>query len=155
MNLSEVVTQRELAALLGISESRVSQLVSDGTIRAGEPVGAQVAAYCENLRAVAAGRAETTEITTERARLLAAQATREEMRLSEDRRELIRVDAVRAELARRYVTARDTLMSLPARLATVLAGEADAAQVDRLLSDEIHRALSEIAAAELAIGAGE
>ena len=50
MDLLEVVTQRQLAALLGISEGRVSQLVSDGGIPAGAPVGAQVGAYCEGGR---------------------------------------------------------------------------------------------------------
>ena len=147
MDLLEVVTQRQLAALLGISEGRVSQLVSDGGIPAGAPVGAQVGAYCEGLRAVAAGRSDTPEIATERARLLAAQAAREELRLGEDRGALIRVDAVRDALANSYITLREAIMSIPARLAPQLAAESDIAAAQTLLDAELRSALTELARA--------
>ena len=153
MDLHEVVTQRQLAALLGISEGRVSQLVSDGVVPAGAPVGAQVGAYCESLRAVAAGRTEAPEIATERARLLAAQAAREELRLGEDRGALVRVDAVRDALANAYITLREAIMSIPARLAPQLAAESDIAAAQSLLDAELHRALTELARASAKLAA--
>lgn len=155
MDLLEVVTQRQLAALLGISEGRVSQLVSDGGIPAGAPVGAQVGAYCEGLRAVAAGRSDTPEIATERARLLAAQAAREELRLGEDRGALIRVDAVRDVQANAYITLREAIMNIPARLAPQLAAESDVAASQSLLYEELHRALTELARASAKLAGGE
>ena len=155
MDLLEVVTQRQLAALLGISEGRVSQLVSDGGIPAGAPVGAQVGAYCEGLRAVAAGRSDTPEIATERARLLAAQAAREELRLGEDRGALIRVDAVRTVMEHAYITLRDAILNLPARLAPQIAAESDTAAIQTLLHAELYSALTTLASAPLKLVAGE
>lgn len=151
MNLYEAITQRQLAALLGISEGRVSQLVSDGSIPAGTPVGAQVAAYCENLRAVAAGRTDAPEIATERARLLAAQATREELRLAEEQGALVRADAVRDALANAYIMVRDNILNIPARVAAKLAAESDVAKVHTVLYDELHAALTALAAASAKI----
>ena len=155
MNLHEVVTQRQLAALLGISEGRVSQLVSDGGIPAGAPVGAQVGAYCEGLRAVAAGRSDTPEISTERARLLAAQAAREELRLGEDRGELIRVDAVRTVMGHAFIMTREFILNVPARVAPQLAAESNTATIQTLLHEALHATLTELASAPLKLVAGE
>ena len=152
MDLHEVIPQRQLAALLGVSEGRVSQLVSDGVIPAGAPVSAQVAAYCENLRAVAAGRSDTPEIATERARLLAAQAKREELRLAEDQGALIRVDAVRTVLEHAFIMTREFVMNIPARVAPQLAAESDAATIQTMLHAALHAALTELAAAPLKLG---
>lgn len=147
LNLLENVTQQQLSALLGVSEGRVSQLVSAGVIPAGAPVGAQVAAYCENLRAAAAGRTEPTEIATERARLLAARAAREELRLTEERGALIRVDAVRAVMARAFVVTRDGILNVPPRLAPQLAAETDPATIQEVLATDLRATLTELASA--------
>ena len=155
MDLHEVIPQRQLAALLGVSEGRVSQLVSDGVIPAGAPVSAQVAAYCENLRAVAAGRSDTPEIATERARLLAAQAKREELRLAEDQGALIRVDAVRTVMEHAFIMTREFVMNIPARVAPQLAAESDVAASQSLLYEELHRALTELARASAKLAGGE
>lgn len=155
MDLLEVIPQRQLAALLGVSEGRVSQLVGDGVIPAGAPASAQVAAYCENLRAVAAGRADTPEIATERARLLAAQAKREELRLAEDQGALIRVDAVRTVMASTYIMVREAIMNVPARLAPQLAAESDTAAIQTLLHAELHATLTTLAGASAKLAAGE
>lgn len=48
--------QQTLAAVVGLSEARISQLVKAGVIQRGDTIGEQIAAYCENLREVAGGR---------------------------------------------------------------------------------------------------
>lgn len=150
-----VTTQAELAAMLGVTPGRVSQLVSAGTIPQGAPLAVQVAAYCENLRAVAARHTDAPELTAERARLVRAQADVEELKLAELRGELIRMQVVRAGLAVVFATTRDRLMQLPARLAQTLASEADQGKVHTLLTDEIHHALSQLAEAPMRIGTPE
>ncbi|QXL83265.1 terminase small subunit [Comamonas sp. NLF-1-9] len=145
------ITQAELGQLIGVTQGRVSQLISEGVI-AGTTVADQVSSYTAHLRAVAAGRADTPEVTSERARLLAAQASREELRLAEDQGELIRLQVVRAGLASLLASTRDRLMQLPARLAQELAAESDADAVRRALDDEIHAALYDLARAPVVIG---
>jgi phage terminase Nu1 subunit (DNA packaging protein) len=49
--------QQTLATVLNLSEGRISQLVKEGVIQRGDTIGEQIAAYCENLREVAGGRA--------------------------------------------------------------------------------------------------
>jgi phage terminase Nu1 subunit (DNA packaging protein) len=48
--------QAELAELIGVSEARVSQLVSDGVVERGQTLAHQLRQYCAWLREVAAGR---------------------------------------------------------------------------------------------------
>ena len=50
-------SQAEFAELIGVSEARVSQLVSEGMIERGTTLRTQLRAYCAWLREVAAGRA--------------------------------------------------------------------------------------------------
>lgn len=82
-----------------------------------------------------------------RARREIAEANIAEMNEAEKRRQLIRVDAVRTALAGVISATRDSLLQLPARLASVLAVETDPARVHDLLQDELHRALHQITAA--------
>lgn len=153
MDFAVSITQAELGQLIGVTQGRVSQLIGEGVI-VGATVADQVGSYTAHLRAVAAGRADAPEIASERARLLAAQASREELRLAEDRGELIRVNVVKAGLASLLVSTRDRLMQMPARLAQTLASEADTNAVHNALADEIHAALTQLARApETTVGA--
>lgn len=49
-------SQAELAELIGVSEGRVSQIMSDGIVERGLTLLVQLRQYCEWLREVAAGR---------------------------------------------------------------------------------------------------
>jgi phage terminase Nu1 subunit (DNA packaging protein) len=49
-------TQAEFAEMVGMSEARVSQLVSDGALPVGLSAHAMILAYCTRLREQAAGR---------------------------------------------------------------------------------------------------
>ena len=54
--LSQQVTQAEFAAIVGVSEARVSQMISEQALPSGANVGEWLLAYCFRLREQAAGR---------------------------------------------------------------------------------------------------
>ena len=54
--LQQPIAQAEFAELVGVSEARVSQLISEGVIVRGDTAQEWLVAYCERLRAQAAGR---------------------------------------------------------------------------------------------------
>jgi phage terminase Nu1 subunit (DNA packaging protein) len=64
--LNQPGTQRDFAALVGISEPAASKLAKR-LLAEGQPIGVWLLAYCENLREQAAGR--KTDLATERAGL--------------------------------------------------------------------------------------
>jgi phage terminase Nu1 subunit (DNA packaging protein) len=55
-SLAQQVSQSEFAQIVGVSEARVSQLLSEGILTRGETALSWLAAYCERLRDQAAGR---------------------------------------------------------------------------------------------------
>ena len=63
------------------------------------------------------------------------------LRLAELRGELVRVDDVRAALARRVIAFREGLLQIGSRLAAVLAAETDQARIHALLDGEIRGCL--------------
>lgn len=76
-----------------------------------------------------------------------------QLKLAELKGDLIRVEAVRAGLASILAATRDRFMQMPARLAPVLAAETDQAKVHDAVRDEIHAALSQLAQADVSVGA--
>lgn len=59
--LDQVVAQAEFAQMIGVSEARVSQLMSEGWLARGETAANWLLAYCDRLRDQAAGRLGFTE----------------------------------------------------------------------------------------------
>ena len=55
--MDQPISQAEFAEWIGVSEARVSQLLSDGVMTRGDTGHAWLVAYCERLRDQAAGRA--------------------------------------------------------------------------------------------------
>ena len=82
----------------------------------------------------------------------AAEAQIARLKLAEMRGELIRVDAVKTALAHSYSATRDALLQIPARLAPLLAADAEPASVQNSLYSEIHQALQHLAGASERIG---
>lgn len=80
-------------------------------------------------------------------RLTVAEANLKELAEARERRELIRVDAVKRQLATEYSTLREALMQIPARMAPLLAAEGDAAAIQTMLEVEVHQALVKLAGA--------
>lgn len=112
----------QLGALLGVSARRIRELAEAGTIprKGGRyPVAAAVAAYCENLREVAAGRrgesGDALDLTQERALLARSQREHVELKLARERGELVNA----AEVERHYVglvtAARNRLRGVPSK----------------------------------------
>jgi phage terminase Nu1 subunit (DNA packaging protein) len=54
--LAYPISQQDFAAIIGVSEARASQLVSEGILTRGDTAIEWIAAYCERLRDQAAGR---------------------------------------------------------------------------------------------------
>ncbi len=54
--LQQPIAQAEFAELVGVSEARVSQLISEGVIARGDTAHGWLVGYCERLRDQAAGR---------------------------------------------------------------------------------------------------
>ena len=54
--LEQAIAQAEFAQMIGVSEARVSQLLSEGVLARGETALEWNVAYCERLRDQAAGR---------------------------------------------------------------------------------------------------
>lgn len=155
MTVDKSPNQTELAAALGMTRSSVSKLKGQGM-----PVDSLEAAQAwrEARQNVAARKrlpsarlddlndlddfdAFGEDRDAARTRRERAEADIAEMNAAKLRRELIRVDAVQAQLATDYATIRDALLQLPPRLAPLLAAEQDAGTVAGLLAAEIHQAL--------------
>lgn len=89
-NLSDVLTQAELAELVGVTQPAISG-IEDRGIAARDMTGAEwLRAYCSHLREQAAGRAGNgdLDLATERAALARAQREKIEMQNAVTRREL-------------------------------------------------------------------
>lgn len=110
--LDQTVSQAEFAQLIGVSEARVSQLVSEGIIVRGDTAHEWLIGYCERLRDQAAGRAGSEsgglDLVQERAALARSQ------RIAQD----LKNDVARGEYA-------------PIGLLTDVLATAGAAVVDR------------------------
>jgi hypothetical protein len=81
-----------------------------------------------------------------------AEANLAEMKEAEQRGELIRIAAIKSTLSVVFATTRDALLQIPARMAPLLAADADPASVQNILHGEIHRVLHDLAGAPDRLG---
>lgn len=163
----ELITQSEYARRRGCTEGAVRRAVRDGRISLIDgkidPVAAD-AQWARNTR-VRAGSRSTDDANLQapagpsrgrsdedgddgywasKARREKAEADLAELKLAEQRGELVRAADVRAAQARRLAALRESLLQLPARLAPVLAAEADAARCHDTLQAELHALLEQM-----------
>jgi phage terminase Nu1 subunit (DNA packaging protein) len=82
----------------------------------------------------------------DRARRERYEADLAELKLREQQGDLVRVVEVRAEISKRVGQVRMNLLQIPARLAPLLATEADQAKVHALLDAEIRSVLTAVSA---------
>lgn len=84
-------TQQELAELVGISQPTVSNLIADGKIPTGLPLGDTLRAYCQRLREQASGRLGSElgglDLVQERAALAREQRIAQELKNAVTRKE--------------------------------------------------------------------
>ena len=87
--MQQVISQAEFAQLVGVSEARVSQLMSDGVLTKGQPFGAWLHAYLGRLRDQAAARegSGTLDLVQERAALARSQREAQELKNASARSE--------------------------------------------------------------------
>lgn len=82
--LDQQISQAEFAQMIGVSEARVSQLMSEGVIAKGQTAREWLTSYCIRLREVAAGRMsddeEGLDLVTERAKLARSQRTGQDIK---------------------------------------------------------------------------
>jgi hypothetical protein len=163
------ISQKELAAALGIDPSVVARQKARGmpvhsvaaaaawrdahvrprvpeagaapTPRYAAPAGHREAAPHQTQRADPL----PPDYLVSRARKEAAEAELAELRLAEERDAVIRVDAIKAQLAREFTSIRDALLQLPHRLAPILAAETDSGEVSRKMEEAICECLQQLA----------
>lgn len=97
-NFDAPISQAEFAALIGVSEARVSQLVSEGVIVRGDTGHAWLLGYCERLRDQAAGRASAglggLDLVQERAALARSQREAQDLKNAVARGEFAPIGAL-------------------------------------------------------------
>ena len=80
--LDAPISQAEFAQIVGISEARVSTLISEGVLTNGDNAHSWLLGYCERLRDMAAGRASVggLDLVQERAALARSQREAQELK---------------------------------------------------------------------------
>jgi phage terminase Nu1 subunit (DNA packaging protein) len=145
----EMVTDVELAGLVGVSSRRIRQLAENGTLeRAGRgryELGPALRALLED----AAGSGSALQ--RERTRKVAADATRAELELAKAMGEVAPIGQIARVWALRMTIIRQGMMTLPSRVASRLVGEKDERRVNAILRDEIVAALHQAADAEITL----
>lgn len=153
------LTQADIAAALQIDPAMVTRYKARGmpmhSIEAARAWKSRHVRPRVNPRACAAAeesQASIPDYQLSKAVREAAEAQMAQLKLAEQKGEVIRVDAVRARLANILSSTRDSLLQIPARLAPVLAAESDAARVHDLLQAELHQALARLCGANEHLG---
>ena len=123
----------------------VSTAAVDGVLPAGVAAAPQAKIVAHQVAADGAELPE--EYNQARTRREIAEANLAEMKESEQRGVTIRLDVIEATLAIALATAREALLQIPARMAPLLAAEADPASVQTLLHSEIHQVLTQLSGA--------
>lgn len=178
-----LISQTEYARQRGCTEAAVRRAIRDGRISLIEgridPVAAD-AQWQRNTRVrmgsrpatdTAAGAARTPPAGSRqvgggesedddgnywasKSRRERAEADLAELELAEKRGELVRAADVRAAHAKRLAALRESLLQIPARLAPVMAAEADQARCQDVLQAEITTVLEQLTAAPSAAAGG-
>lgn len=138
----------ELADLLGISPTRVTQLGRDGIVekvsRGRYAAEGSIRAYCHHLRTAASGRELPRDITAERVRLVREQANAVSLKNALARGEMVEAVAVEREWSDVLRGVRAAMLAISSRVRQRLPAltAADVAEIDA----EIRAALTETAA---------
>jgi phage terminase Nu1 subunit (DNA packaging protein) len=117
-DISKPCLQKEFAALIGVSEMAVSNLVQRQIISQGQTLGEWLTRYCAHIREQAAGRATKGELdlATERAGLAREQKIRIEMQNAVTRREFGPIEAMELGLSDVIARVASHLDTIPGKL---------------------------------------
>lgn len=152
-DLPGVLSESEMAVLLGLTANRVRVITRDGRLVKVAPgrwdVRASLPLYLDRLRTLAAragapaAGGDPDALKAEKLRLTRAQADKEETRVARERGELVSADAVSREWAGILRDLRNALLAVPSRCGAGLPHltSTDIATIDR----EIRLALEGVA----------
>lgn len=140
-----LVTDAELAALVGVSARRIRQLAESGTLERAERGRYQLGPAVRALLEQASGSG--SELQRERIRKLRADADLAELELAKQRGEVAPIEEAEAVWGRFCGILRTNMMQIPARAVLQLLGCTDETEFKAKLADEIKLALA--AAAEI------
>lgn len=138
---------KTISKLLDLSPRRVQQLVKEGVIpkmeRGRYELVPVVRAYIHYLRErnIQAGVVSLEEVRT---RKLKAEAELVEIDLAQQRGETIKVDAAAIVWGEVLSAAKSRLLSIPAKLAPMVAVEDDPAICKALIEEQVHEALDDL-----------
>jgi phage terminase Nu1 subunit (DNA packaging protein) len=141
LDLNQAVTHERFAGLIGVSRVAVTQMITQGILVDGDPVGRWLLVYTSRLREEAAGR--STDQLTERTRLEKAKADYQELVNGEKRGELVKVTEVRRVFATVSRRAAAILEGVPAKLKREIAGVTDESLA--LIEEKLNQARAELA----------
>lgn len=141
--------QKDFAALIGVTEKTVSELISRGIIAKGQAIGDWNKVYCAHLREQAAGRATDGELNlaTERAGLAREQKIRIELQNAIARREYAPIEALETGLSDVMARVSAQLDTIPGKL-KMASDKLTANDLD-LVSSIIAKVRNEIAASQI------
>lgn len=132
-----------------LTERRVQQLAADGIIPRTErglyPLVESVRGYVGFLQERAFGKSDTNiDSHTERTRLLSAQAEKTELEVAEIKGHLVSADIMHKQDAMLANTLKNNLLSMPDRIAALVAAESAPEKVHELITDEVLHSLQTI-----------
>lgn len=138
-----LVTDAELAELLGVSARRVRQMAEIGTLERTERGRYELGASIRALLDHAAGTG--SELQKERTRKVRADADMAEMELALRRGELAHVDLYRRVWLHRCMLIQQRMQQIPQRIVTRILGETSESRMKAALRNEITLALTDAA----------
>lgn len=145
-------TQKEVAEHLDLSVKRISELIRDGILpskKGRSPLNIDVCriAYISYLRKLGGynKRTGTGDIAEEKTKLTAAQARKAELEVEELEKSLIPAALVADTWVDYVSNARAKLLGLPSRIAHQVLTLDKYSEVEELIKEQVHEALSELA----------
>ena len=142
------VSQRQMSAALGLSTTRINQLLQEGMlVRDKSRTNGQLMLFDSLKNYFLSKRTgedgEELNYTMERARLTKAKRELAELKLGRAKGELLEATKVEESFTGLLTTLRKNLTALPSKMARQLSGKSES-EINRILAEEIDYALEEL-----------
>ena len=118
IDLEKRITQKEFAAIIGISPTNVSSMVSRGSLKKRDSCGVWIKDYCAYMREQAAGRAGSGDLNlaTERAKLAREQRLLTELKRLQVEKEVAPITLMTLGIAKVSAQIAATLEGVPGKI---------------------------------------
>lgn len=139
------ISQNEMGKVIGVTPQRVAQLKKDGTVVADDQGKILLVQSLQNIHRLDQGDSGAEGVSLDEERALHEKAKREmaEIKLGEMKNDMHSTDDIIYIIGNMVVVFRRTLLSLPSKMATSLAGKSPE-DINEILTKEITRALQEL-----------